>query len=123
MSTDLPRRVLVANRGEPDSLAQVIELEREVVTLQVLAGTRGLSTDAIIRFLGHPMRVRYSSNILGRVFRGTGEPIDSGPDLSQEPTVTVGGPSVNPVRRVLASKMIRTDVPMIDVVKQVAAEE
>jgi V/A-type H+-transporting ATPase subunit B len=105
---------LIANRGEPDSLAQVIELERDVVTLQVLAGTRGLSTDASVRFLGHPMRVRYSPNILGRIFRGTGEPIDSGPDLSQDPTVDVGGASVNPVRRVLASKMIRTDVPMID---------
>jgi V/A-type H+-transporting ATPase subunit B len=105
---------LIANRGETDSLAQVIELERDVVTLQVLAGTRGLSTDANVRFLGHPMRVRYSPNILGRVFRGTGEPIDNGPDLSQDPTVAVGGASVNPVRRVLASKMIRTDVPMID---------
>jgi len=105
---------LVANEGDPDSLAQVIELERDVVTLQVLAGTRGLSTDASVRFLGHPMRVRYSPNILGRVFRGTGEPIDGGPDLSQDPTVAVGGAAVNPVRRVLASKMIRTDVPMID---------
>ena len=106
---------LVANRGEPDSLAQVIELRRDVVTLQLLAGTRGLATNATVRFLGHPMRVRYSPNILGRIFRGTGEPIDSGPDLSQDPTVDVGGASVNPVRRVLASKMIRTDVPMIDV--------
>ena len=105
---------LVANRGQPDSLAQVIELDRDIVTLQVLAGTRGLSTDASVRFLGHPMRVRYSPNILGRVFRGTGEPIDSGPDLSQDPTVAVSGASVNPVRRVLASKMIRTGVPMID---------
>jgi len=105
---------LVANRGEPDSLAQVIELRRDVVTLQLLAGTRGLATNATVRFLGHPMRVRYSPNILGRIFRGTGEPIDSGPDLSQDPTVDVGGASVNPVRRVLASKMIRTDVPMID---------
>ncbi len=106
---------LVANRGEPDSLAQVIELRRDVVTLQLLAGTRGLATNATVRFLGHPMRVRYSPNILGRIFRGTGDPIDSGPDLSQDPTVDVGGASVNPVRRVLASKMIRTDVPMIDV--------
>ncbi|MDJ0926933.1 MAG: V-type ATP synthase subunit B [Gammaproteobacteria bacterium] len=105
---------VVANRGQPDSLAQVIELDRDVVTLQVLAGTRGLSTDASVRFLGHPMRVRYSPNILGRVFRGTGDPIDSGPDLSQDPTVAVSGASVNPVRRVLASKMIRTGVPMID---------
>jgi V/A-type H+/Na+-transporting ATPase subunit B len=85
------------------------------VALQVFGGTRGISTDSTVRFLGHPMQASYSGNILGRVFRGTGEPIDGGPDLSNDPKVTIGGPSVNPMRRVLASKMIRTNVPMIDV--------
>jgi vacuolar-type H+-ATPase subunit B/Vma2 len=42
------------------------------------------------------MQVTYSGNIFGRVFRGTGEPIDGGPDLSNDPKVTIGGPSVNP---------------------------
>jgi V/A-type H+-transporting ATPase subunit B len=46
---------------------------------------------------------------------GTGEPIDGGPDLANDPKVTIRGPSVNPMRRILASKMIRTNVPMIDV--------
>jgi len=68
-----------------------------------------------VQFLGYPMRVTYSTNILGRVFGGDGVPLDSGPDLSQDPQLPIGGPSVNPVRRLLASKMIRTDVPMIDV--------
>jgi V/A-type H+/Na+-transporting ATPase subunit B len=97
------------------SLAQVISIKRDVVALQVFGGTRGISTDSTVRFLGHPMQASYSGNILGRVFRGTGEPIDGGPDLSNDPKVTIGGPSVNPMRRVLASKMIRTNVPMIDV--------
>ena len=97
------------------SLAQVIGIKRDVVALQVFGGTRGISTDSTVRFLGHPMQASYSGNILGRVFRGTGEPIDGGPDLSNDPKVTIGGPSVNPMRRVLASKMIRTNVPMIDV--------
>jgi V/A-type H+/Na+-transporting ATPase subunit B len=97
------------------SLAQVISIKRDVVALQVFGGTRAISTDSTVRFLGHPMQASYSGNILGRVFRGTGEPIDGGPDLSNDPKVTIGGPSVNPMRRVLASKMIRTNVPMIDV--------
>jgi len=97
------------------SLAQVIDLQERAVALQVFSGTKGVSTDSEVRFLGHPMRVTYSGNLLGRVFRGTGEPIDGGPDLSQDPRVTIGGPSVNPMRRVLASKIIRTNVPMIDV--------
>jgi len=90
------------------SLAQVIGIKRDVVALQVFNGTRGISTDSTVRFLGHPMQATYSGNIFGRVFRGTGEPIDGGPDLSNDPKVTIGGPSVNPMRRVLASKMIRT---------------
>jgi V/A-type H+-transporting ATPase subunit B len=97
------------------SLAQVIGIKRDVVSLQVFGGTRGISTDSTVHFLGHPMEVSYSGNIFGRVFRGTGEPIDGGPDLSNDPKVTIGGPSVNPMRRVLASKMVRTNVPMIDV--------
>lgn len=106
---------LVEDRGGFRSLARVIKLDREVVALQVFAGTKGLSTEASVQFLGYPMRVTYSTNILGRVFRGDGVPLDNGPDLSQDPQLPIGGPSVNPVRRLLASKMIRTDVPMIDV--------
>ncbi len=106
---------LVEDPGGFTSLARAIKLDRDLVSLQVFAGTKGLSTEASVRFLGHPMRVTYSSNILGRVFRGDGEPLDAGPDLSQDPKLPIGGPSVNPVRRLLASKMIRTDVPMIDV--------
>ena len=97
------------------SLAQVIELRETVVALQVFQGTKGVSTDSQVRFLGHTMTVTYSGNILGRVFRGTGEPIDGGPSLSEDAQVAIGGPSVNPMRRILASKMIRTNVPMIDI--------
>lgn len=97
------------------SLAQVINIDRELVALQIFQGTKGLSNQSSVRFLGHPMEATYSENILGRVFRGSGAPLDAGPDLEQDPRVPIGGPSVNPMRRVLASKMIRTDVPMIDV--------
>ena len=105
---------IVQDRGGFRSLARVIRLDHDVVSLQVFAGTKGLSTQASVQFLGGPMRVTYSTNILGRVFRGDGEPLDTGPDLSQDPQLAIGGPSVNPMRRLLASKMIRTDVPMID---------
>jgi V/A-type H+-transporting ATPase subunit B len=97
------------------SLAQVIHLRNDTVALQVFNGTKGVGTSSSVRFLGRPMEATYSSNILGRVFRGTGEPMDGGPDLSQDPKVPIGAASVNPMRRLLASKMIRTDVPMIDV--------
>jgi len=97
------------------SLAQVIGINRDAVSLQVFTGTKGIATSATVTFLGHPMQVAYSGNILGRVFDGTGVPIDGGPDLSMEPKVSIGGPSVNPCERIVPKKMIRTNVPMIDV--------
>jgi V/A-type H+-transporting ATPase subunit B len=97
------------------SLAQVVNIVRNVVSLQIFSGTKGVSTSAKVTFLGHPMQTTYSPNILGRVFNGTGEPMDAGPDLSMDPRVDIGGPTVNPVERIVPSKMIRTDVPMIDI--------
>lgn len=96
-------------------LAQVVKLDVGEASLQVFGGTQGLSTRAHAQFLGHPPRAPFSENVLGRVFDGAGRVADGGPSLDQEPTVEIGGPSANPARRALASKMIRTDVPMIDV--------
>ncbi|MEM8581142.1 MAG: V-type ATP synthase subunit B, partial [Pseudomonadota bacterium] len=97
------------------SLAQVIHMARETVSLQVYSGTKGISTGATVTFLGHPMQTPYSGNILGRVFDGAGAPVDGGPDLSSEPRYPIGGPSVNPAERIVPKRMIRTDVPMIDI--------
>ncbi len=97
------------------SLAQVINIVRDVVSLQIFSGAKGVSTAATVTFLGHPMQTTYSPNILGRVFTGTGEPMDTGPDLSMDPKVNIGGPSVNPTERIVPIKMIRTNVPMIDI--------
>ncbi|MEO1481537.1 MAG: V-type ATP synthase subunit B [Myxococcota bacterium] len=101
--------------GHEGSLAQVVSIRDRLASLQVFRGTRGFSTAAETRFLGHPPRAKYSRNVLGRVFGGNGLPIDSGPSLSGEPEVEIAGPTVNPMRRALASKMVRTDIPMIDV--------
>ena len=98
-----------------ESLAQVIKIDGNRVSLQVFSGTQGISTAASVRFLGQAMRVSYSANILGRIFSGTGQPIDGGSNLESDPKVGIAGPSVNPMQRILASRMIRTNVPMIDV--------
>lgn len=106
---------MVENTNGETSLAKVVELDQDIVSLQVFTGGKGLSTEAGVRFLGHQQKVTYSDNILGRIFRGSGEPFDDGPNLSTDPQIEVGGPIVNPMMRVMASKMIQTDVPMIDV--------
>ncbi|MBM3243373.1 MAG: V-type ATP synthase subunit B, partial [Candidatus Omnitrophica bacterium] len=99
------------NRGV--SLAQVINLDGRKVALQVFAGSRGISTKDRVRFLNHPMRIASGNELLGRIFTGSGFPLDKGPKLSDN-LIEIGGPSVNPVKRVIPNKMIRTGIPMID---------
>ncbi len=100
--------------AEGKSYANVIKLDGDLVSLQVFSGARGISTDATVRFLGYPMRVSFSDNLLGRVFDGSGKPRDNGPELDDN-MVNIGGPSVNPARRIIPRNMIRTGIPMIDV--------
>ena len=77
------------------SLAQVIRLEGDRVSLQVFAGTRGIPTDAEVRFLGRRLQTPFTADLLGRVFTGGGRPRDGGPELDDDPielTGTAGEP-------------------------------
>jgi V/A-type H+-transporting ATPase subunit B len=96
------------------SLAQVIRLDGKMVSLQVFAGSKGISTGDKVRFLGHPMRVASGDNLMGRIFNGSALPLDNGPALTDN-IIDIGGPPVNPVKRIVPNKMIRTGIPMIDV--------
>jgi V/A-type H+-transporting ATPase subunit B len=96
------------------SLAQVIRLDKDMVYLQVFAGARGISTGDEVRFLGHPMKVGFSSNMLGRIFNGSGLPRDGGPSI-EENLIEIAEPAVNPSKRIIPKNMVRTNIPMIDV--------
>ncbi|MDR1748317.1 MAG: V-type ATP synthase subunit B [Spirochaetaceae bacterium] len=95
------------------SLAEVNRIAGDLVSLQVFAGGRGVSTGDQVRFLGHEMQVSFSEDLLGRIFNGSGEPRDKGPALKDN-LIEIGGPSVNPSKRIMARRMIRTGIPMID---------
>ena len=96
-----------------DSYANVIKLDHDKVSLQVFSGTQGVSTTDPVRFLGRPMMVSFSEHLLGRIFDGAGVPRDNGPALTEN-MIPIGGPSVNPARRIVPKHMIRTGIPMID---------
>ncbi len=96
------------------SLAQVIRLNRDEVSLQIFAGTEGVSNGDRVRFLGRPMQVPLSETMVGRVFDGSGAPRDHRPEIIGK-RVDIGSPAVNPVKRRRPDKMIHTGIPMIDV--------
>ncbi len=96
------------------SLATVIKLDNNIVSLQVFAGAQGVSTQDKVRFLGKPMQVPCTTDLLGRVFDGSGKPRDNGPVIETN-MIDIGGPSVNPAKRIVPKNMIRTGIPMIDI--------
>lgn len=103
----------IVTSAHGESWANVIKLDGELVSLQVFSGAQGISTGDQVRFLGVPMRVSYSDNLMGRIFDGTGRPRDNGPQMSEN-LIEIGGPAVNPARRIIPRNMIRTGLPMID---------
>jgi V/A-type H+-transporting ATPase subunit B len=95
--------------------AQVIAIRGNDVSLQVFSGGKGIRTDDQIEFLGHSVKLNFAENhLLGRIFNGSGDPIDGRPPLMQGEKITLAGPSFNPVKRILPSKMVATGIPMID---------
>jgi V/A-type H+-transporting ATPase subunit B len=104
--------VVLGERGSAP--AQVIKLDGDLVSLQVFAGTQGLSTNDRVRFLGHPLEFPHGDGLLGRIFDGAGRPRDGRAPPEGTP-VRLGSAPVNPVTRRLPDRMIRTGIPMIDV--------
>ncbi len=104
--------VITTDHGS--SLAQVIRLEDDQVSLQIFGGTEGVSTGDKIRFLGHSFQVPFSDALLGRVFDGSGRPRDGRPEVKAD-AVETGSPAVNPIKRRVPDKMIHTRIPMIDI--------
>ncbi len=94
-------------------LAQVVKIYHDEVTLQVFGGTEGIPTDAEVIFLGQAPSLKVSDQLAGRFFDSFGDPIDGGPAVEGE-LREVGGPSVNPVRRMQPSQLIATGIAGID---------
>ncbi len=104
----------VINTGGRTSLAQVIRLEGNRVSLQVFAGTPGVSTGDKVQFLHKPMTVPFSDDLLGRVFDGSANPRDGRGPVEAD-RIELGSPAVNPVKRRRPDQMVHTGIPMIDV--------
>ena len=93
-------------------LAQVVKIMEDIVTLQVFAGTEGIATDAEVIFTGKAPTLKVGEGLAGRFFNAYGEPIDGGEIMGEEREI--GGPSVNPVRRMQPSEFIATGIAGID---------
>lgn len=94
---------------------KVLEVEGDRAVVQLFESAQGINlAESKVRFLGHPLELAVSEDMLGRVFNGMGEPIDGGPDILAEAHRDINGLPMNPAARAYPAEFIQTGVSTID---------
>ena len=94
---------------------KVLEVTGDTAVVQLFASAAGINlADAKVRFLGHPLQLGVSADMLGRVFNGMGRPIDGGPEILAEEYRDINGLPMNPAARDYPNEFIQTGVSTID---------
>ncbi len=94
---------------------RVTMIDGERVVVQVFEGTKGMaSSGPRTRFLGSPMTLPLSTEMLGRVFDGAGRPADGLGALYPDESRDINGSAINPVSRAYPRSCITTGISAID---------
>ena len=94
---------------------KVLEVEDDHAVVQLFESAQGINlAQSKVRFLGHPLQLGVSEDMLGRVFNGMGEPIDGGPAIIAEEHRDINGLPMNPAARAYPAEFIQTGVSTID---------
>ncbi|MCL4325508.1 MAG: V-type ATP synthase subunit B [Candidatus Thermoplasmatota archaeon] len=93
---------------------QVMDSSNKAVVVQVFEGTAGINRNASVKFLGDTMHLPVSGDILGRIFSGSGEPIDGGMNIIPEDKLDINGSAINPYARDSPNEFIQTGISTID---------
>jgi len=100
--------------GEKRS-GQVLEVRNDVAVVQVFEGTDDLNTkNTKTRFTGRTAKIGVSRDMMGRIFNGTGKPIDGGPEIIPEKELDINGNPMNPTSREYPADFIQTGISTID---------
>jgi len=100
---------------------QVLEITRNKAVVQVFEGTSGIDAkNTICEFTGDILRSPVSEDMLGRIFNGSGKPIDKGPPVLAEDFLDINGQPINPWSRIYPEEMIQTGISAIDVMNSIA---
>ena len=96
-------------------LCQVLEIDGPDALVQLFDSSAGINlAKSKVRFLGHPLQLGVSEDMLGRVFDGMGNPIDGGPEILPDAYMDINGLPMNPAARNYPSEFIETGVSAID---------
>jgi len=97
-----------------ERLGQVLDTSEDAVVVQSFEGTSGISKGASVKFLGEPLRLKVSEDMLGRIFSGAGKPIDNGPEIMSDVVLDINGAAINPYSRDTPNDFIQTGISTID---------
>ena len=94
---------------------KVLEVDGDKAVVQLYESAAGINlAQSKVRFLGHPLELAVSGDMLGRVFNGMGHPIDGGPEILAEQHLNINGLPLNPSARAYPAEFIQTGVSTID---------
>ncbi len=94
---------------------KVIEIDRDKAMVQIFEGSSGINLKGTrVRFIGRPLELGVSPNMIGRVFNGLGNPIDDGPRIVADEKIDINGIAINPSSRDYPSEFIQTGISTID---------
>jgi V-type H+-transporting ATPase subunit B len=100
---------------------QVLEIAQNKAVVQVFEGTSGIDArHTRCEFTGDIMKLPVSEDMLGRVFNGSGKPVDKGPNVLAEDFLDIQGQPINPFKRVYPEEMIQTGISAIDTMNSIA---
>jgi V/A-type H+-transporting ATPase subunit B len=96
-------------------LGKVLELSGNTALVQMCEGTQGLQiSNSKARFLGHSLELPVGPDMIGRIFSGTGKPIDGGGSIITDEKRDINGLPMNPAARDYPAEFIQTGVSAID---------
>ena len=94
---------------------KVLEVNGDNAVVQLFDSSAGINlAESKVRFLGHPLQLGVSTDMLGRVFNGMGQPIDGGPEILAEEYRDINGLPMNPAARDYPNEFIQTGISSID---------
>lgn len=101
--------------GKPSRYGRVVHIDGDRIAIQVFEGTNDLSlNNTRTRLSGRAVEIGLSKEILGRVFNGSGQPIDGLGDVFIDEYRQINGFPLNPVSRMYPRNFIQTGVSSID---------
>ncbi len=96
-------------------MGRVLEVNEDKALVQMFESPQGITTAGTkAKFLGKPLEIGVSEDMLGRVFNGSGKPIDDGPEIIPEKRLNINGAPINPYSRDFPNDFIQTGISTID---------